>query len=62
MTKEPEYWRKEDHQGVNSCLVVEGVPTAGRSNPWAFANVLQVHAGQAVIPPVNGLVCKMETT
>ncbi|HXF33672.1 MAG TPA: ABC transporter substrate-binding protein [Candidatus Acidoferrales bacterium] len=61
MTKEPEYWRKEDHQGVNSCLVVEGVPTAKRSNPWAFANVLQVHAGNSVVPAVTKLACKMET-
>ncbi len=25
-TREPEYWRAWDHQGINTCLVVEGVP------------------------------------
>ena len=25
-TKEQEWYRKEDHQGVNSCLVLEGIP------------------------------------
>ncbi len=29
-TKEQEWYRKEDHQGVNSCLVVEGIPESQR--------------------------------
>src|SRR6266851_7856874 len=34
-TKEEEWYRKEDHQGVNSCLVVEGIPTKDRG-PGGF--------------------------
>jgi branched-chain amino acid transport system substrate-binding protein len=62
MTKEPEYWRKEDHQGVNSCLVLEGIPVAERGgNVFDFAKVLEVHPGENVVQPLAGLSCKMET-
>jgi ABC-type branched-subunit amino acid transport system substrate-binding protein len=63
MTKDPEYWRKEDHQGVNSCLVVEGVPASQRDggNKWAFAKVLEDHSGESVVQPLKALSCKMET-
>ena len=61
MPKEPEYWRKEDQQGVNSCLVVEGVPSAERGEGgFGFAKVLEVHSGESVAQPVSGLACKME--
>jgi len=61
MTKEPEYWRKEDHQGVNSCLVLEGIPTADRGGDvFNFAKVLEVHPGENVVQPLAGLACKME--
>ncbi|MBV9438546.1 MAG: hypothetical protein JOZ24_00995, partial [Candidatus Eremiobacteraeota bacterium] len=60
-TKEEEWYRKEDHQGVNSCLVVEGVPEKDRGpGGFAFASVKEVHAGPAVVAPVSGLACKME--
>ncbi len=47
-TKGPEHFRKEDHQGVNSCLVVEGIrrPTAAHDG-FAFAKVLEEHNGPA---------------
>jgi ABC-type branched-subunit amino acid transport system substrate-binding protein len=61
LTKEPEYFRKEDHQGVNSVLVLEGVPEAQRGEGgFAFANVLEVHAGESVVQPISGLKCQME--
>ena len=60
-TKEEEWYRKEDHQGVNSCLVVEGVPEKDRGpGGFAFASVKEVHAGPTVVAPVSGLACKME--
>jgi ABC-type branched-subunit amino acid transport system substrate-binding protein len=63
MTKEPEYWRKEDHQGINSVLVMEGVPAAQRAggDKWAFAKVLEEHSGESVAEPLKLLSCKMET-
>jgi ABC-type branched-subunit amino acid transport system substrate-binding protein len=61
-TKEVEWYRPEDHQGVNSCLVVEGLPLAQRTeNGFGYARVLEVHPGESVIQPLAGLKCKMET-
>ncbi len=59
-TKEPEYWRASDHQGINSCLVLEGVPVKGRSNPYAYAKVLEVHSGESVSIPPSISKCKIE--
>jgi branched-chain amino acid transport system substrate-binding protein len=61
-TKEPEYYRKDDHQGVNSVLVVEGLPEKDRgTGGFEFAKVLEVHDGPSVLQPLAGLACKMET-
>ena len=60
-TKEAEYWRAFDHQGINSCLVLEGVPVKQRENVYAFARVLEVHAGDAVAIPEADSKCKIET-
>jgi branched-chain amino acid transport system substrate-binding protein len=61
-TKEMEWYRKEDHQGVNSCLVIEGLPEAQRgANGFDFARVLEVHDGPAVMEPLASLSCKMES-
>jgi ABC-type branched-subunit amino acid transport system substrate-binding protein len=61
-TKEVEWYRPEDHQGVNSCLVVEGLPLGERTeNGFGYARVLEVHPGESVVAPVSSLVCKMET-
>jgi branched-chain amino acid transport system substrate-binding protein len=61
-TKEEEWYRKEDHQGVNSCLVVEGIPTKERGpGGFEYAKVLEVHAGPSCVQPLAGLSCKMET-
>lgn len=61
-TKEQEWYRPEDHQGVNSCLVVEGIPLKDRGdNGFEYAKVLEVHPGESVIQPLAGLSCKMET-
>ncbi len=61
-TKEQEWYRKEDHQGVNSCLVVEGLPEKDRGpGGFEYAKVLEVHDGPGVVQPLNGLACKMET-
>jgi branched-chain amino acid transport system substrate-binding protein len=60
-TKEQEWYRKEDHQGVNSCLVVEGIPESQRGpGGFGYAKVLEVHDGGAVVQPIAGLQCKME--
>ncbi len=62
-TKEQEYYRKEDHQGVNSVLVLEGIPTAQRgAGGFEYAKVLEVHGGDTVMQPMSGLKCKMEAT
>ncbi len=62
MTKGPEHFRKEDHQGVNSCLVVEGLPSADRSHDgFGFAKVLEEHNGPGIMAPLDSLQCKMET-
>jgi branched-chain amino acid transport system substrate-binding protein len=61
-TKEEEWYRKEDHQGVNSCLVLEGIPESQRGpGGFGFAKVLEVHPGPSVVAPVSSLSCKMET-
>jgi ABC-type branched-subunit amino acid transport system substrate-binding protein len=61
-TKEQEWYRKEDHQGVNSCLVVEGIPESQRGpGGFGYAKVLEVHDGPSVVAPLAGLACKMET-
>ncbi len=59
-TKGPEYWRAFDHQGINTVLVLEGVPTAQREDPYAFAKVLEVHDGDAVAIPQASSKCKLE--
>ena len=61
-TKEMEWYRKEDHQGVNSCLVLEGIPEAQRGpGGFEFARVLEVHDGVNVVAPLASLSCKMES-
>jgi len=61
-TKEVEWYRPEDHQGVNSCLVVEGLPVAQRTeNGFGYGRVLEVHPGESVVAPLSSLVCKMES-
>jgi branched-chain amino acid transport system substrate-binding protein len=62
MTKGPEHFRKEDHQGVNSVLVVEGIPLADRNaDGFNFARVLEEHNGPGVMAPLDSLSCKMES-
>ena len=64
-TKEPnEYWRAMDHQGINSCLVMEGVPTSQRGSEYpafAFAKVLEVHSGESVSISPTETKCKIES-
>lgn len=61
-TKEQEWYRKEDHQGVNSCIVVEGIPEKDRGQGgYDYAKVLEVHEGPSVLQPLAGLQCKMES-
>ncbi|HTD36082.1 MAG TPA: ABC transporter substrate-binding protein [Candidatus Limnocylindrales bacterium] len=60
-TKEQEYYRPQDHQGVNSCLVLEGIPESQRGpGGFGYAKVLEVHEGPSVVAPLGSLVCKME--
>jgi ABC-type branched-subunit amino acid transport system substrate-binding protein len=59
-TKGPEYWRAWDHQGINTVLVLEGVPAAQRENPYAYAKVLEVHDGDAVAITQEATKCKLE--
>jgi ABC-type branched-subunit amino acid transport system substrate-binding protein len=60
-TKEMEWYRPEDHQGVNSCLVVEGLPLKDRADGgFGYARVLEVHPGESVVAPLNTLSCHME--
>jgi ABC-type branched-subunit amino acid transport system substrate-binding protein len=61
-TKEPEYWRAFDHQGINTVLVLEGVPQSQRQNVWAYAKVLEVHDGDSVAIPQATSKCKIEST
>jgi ABC-type branched-subunit amino acid transport system substrate-binding protein len=61
-TKGPEYWRAWDHQGINSVLVMEGIPTKNRfGDPFNFARVLEERDGEAVAIPQNITKCKLET-
>jgi hypothetical protein len=60
-TKGPEYWRAFDHQGINSVLVMEGVPAAQRESPFAFAKVLEEHPGDSVAIPQSTSKCKIES-
>jgi branched-chain amino acid transport system substrate-binding protein len=60
-TKGPEYWRAFDHQGINSVLVLEGLPTKDRENAFAYAKVLEEHNGDAVAIPQSSTKCKIET-
>lgn len=60
-TKGKEYWRAFDHQAINSVLVLEGVPLKDRSNPFAFAKVLEEHDGESVSIPQSASKCKIET-
>jgi ABC-type branched-subunit amino acid transport system substrate-binding protein len=63
-TKEQESWRAFDHQGINSCLVLEGVPLASRSGQFpafAYAKVLEVHDGASVSIPEGISKCKIES-
>jgi ABC-type branched-subunit amino acid transport system substrate-binding protein len=60
-TKGPEYWRAFDHQGINTVLVMEGVPMAQRESPFAFARVLEEHNGDAVAIPQATSKCKIES-
>ncbi len=59
-TKGKEYWRAFDHQGVNSVLVLEGVPVKSRENAFAFAKVLEEHDGESVSIPQSSTKCKIE--
>jgi ABC-type branched-subunit amino acid transport system substrate-binding protein len=63
-TKEPnEYWRTWDHQGINSCLVMEGVPASQRGGDvFAFAKVLEVHPGEDISIPQATSKCKIDLT
>jgi ABC-type branched-subunit amino acid transport system substrate-binding protein len=61
-TREPEYWRAWDHQGINNTLVVEGVPMAQRGgDAFAYGKVLEVHNGEDVATSRADSKCKLET-
>ncbi len=59
-TKDPEYWRAFDHQGINSVLVLEGLPAAQRSSKYAYARVLEVHDGDSVAITEQASNCKLD--
>lgn len=60
-TKEPgEYYRAFDHQGINSCLVLEGKANRGE-NGFDYATVLESHEGESVSIPQAGSKCKIES-
>lgn len=63
-TKEPnEYWRTWDHQGINSCLVMEGIPISQRGGDvFAFAKVLEVHPGEDISITQATSKCKIDPT
>ena len=61
-TKGPEYWRTWDHQGINTVLVLEGVPAAERENAFAYAKVLEVHDGESVAITQATTKCKIENS
>jgi ABC-type branched-subunit amino acid transport system substrate-binding protein len=61
-TKGPEYWRAWDHQGINSVLVMEGIPMSARfGDEWAFARVLKEANGDDVAITQAESKCKIET-
>jgi len=61
-TKGPEYWRTWDHQGINSVLVMEGLPLSQRGGDvFAFAKVLEEHDGESVVTPQSASQCKIES-
>ncbi|GAC1404618.1 MAG: ABC transporter substrate-binding protein [Candidatus Velthaea sp.] len=61
-TKGPEYWREWDHQGINSVLVMEGIPTSQRGGDvFAFAKVLEEHSGESVAVSQKDSKCKIES-
>jgi branched-chain amino acid transport system substrate-binding protein len=61
-TKGPEYWRTFDHQGINSVLVMEGIPISQRGGDvFAFAKVLEEHDGESVVTPQASSQCKIES-
>jgi branched-chain amino acid transport system substrate-binding protein len=61
-TKGPEYWRAFDHQGINSVLVMEGIPISQRGGDiFAFAKVLEEHPGDSVAISPSASTCKIET-
>jgi len=41
-------------------MVLEGLPVAGREDPYAFAKVLEVHDGELVAIPQSTTKCKIE--
>lgn len=59
-TKDPEYWRAFDHQGINSVLVLEGIPLAQRTSKFAYAKVLEVHDGDSVAVKESASDCKLD--
>jgi ABC-type branched-subunit amino acid transport system substrate-binding protein len=59
-TKDPEYWRGFDHQGINSVLVLEGIPPEQRTNKYAYAKVLEVHEGDSVASKQSASDCKLD--
>ncbi len=59
-TKDPEYWRAFDHQGINSVLVLEGIPRAQRTSKFAYAKVLEVHDGDSVAVKQTASDCKLD--
>lgn len=59
-TKDPEYWNAFDHQGINSVLVLEGVPRNERAHKYARTKVLEVHDGFGVSIKKRDSVCKLE--
>ena len=61
-TKEQEWYRKEDHQGVNSCLVVEGIPESQRgAGGFGSPRCSKCTAARASSSRSPDLSCKMET-
>jgi ABC-type branched-subunit amino acid transport system substrate-binding protein len=59
-TREPEYWRAWDHQAINACLVVEGLPPDERFNDFDYCTVIDVHRGEDLAAPQSGSKCKLE--
>ncbi len=62
MTKGPEYWRSWDHQGINSVVVLEGIPSQNRfGDEWAYARVLHEVPGEGVAIKQTDTKCQLET-